>query len=374
MPIIKTEKGYKIDISLGYDPITGKQRRIKKKNIKTKAEAENLIAYYKRLYYQSALPVNQKTTFEEIGQTYFSSYTVNHKPTYIRTQKGYYNHRILPYFKNTLIAKTNKKVCIEFRDYLLNDNKNPLSNNSINKHMILLKKIFDVAIDENLISINPCNSIKKLKVEKEKMKFWTPLEFKQFINSLKDNEYIYKVFYTTAYLTGMRSGEMLALKWEDIDFLRNEIHVNKTLSRVNKENIITSPKSSTSNRYITINSKLSSLLQEWKNYQSNLLQSYLLDKHSILDAHVFQYNMELPARENFSTKKIQKICKRTNLTPIRLHDFRHSHVALLINNNEDTVTIKERMGHASITTTIDTYGHLFPNKQKSMSDKFDNIF
>lgn len=76
----------------------------------------------------------------------------------------------------------------------------------------------------------------------------------------------------------------------------------------------------------------------------------------------------------FETKKITKICKDAGLTPIRLHDFRHSNVALLIDNHEEITAIKERMGHASITTTIDTYGHLFPNKQKSMSDKFDNIF
>ncbi|WP_376699596.1 tyrosine-type recombinase/integrase [Listeria booriae] len=57
---------------------------------------------------------------------------------------------------------------------------------------------------------------------------------------------------------------------------------------------------------------------------------------------------------------------------MRLHDFRHSNVALLINNKEELTAIKERMGHASITTTIDTYGHLFPNKQKSMSDNIVN--
>lgn len=56
-----------------------------------------------------------------------------------------------------------------------------------------------------------------------------------------------------------------------------------------------------------------------------------------------------------------------------LHDFRHSHVVLLIHNNEEPTKIKQRLGYASITTTIDTYGHLYPNAQKSMSDKLDDI-
>lgn len=72
----------------------------------------------------------------------------------------------------------------------------------------------------------------------------------------------------------------------------------------------------------------------------------------------------------FETKKITKICKDAGLIPIRLHNLRHSHIALLIDNHCD----KKQMEQASITITIDTYGHLFPNKQKSMSVKIDHLF
>lgn len=373
MVIKKTDKGYILDVSLGYDPVAQKQRRIKKRNIKTKAEAEHLQSYYKQQYFQNNLVTNLKVTFDQIGDKYFANYTVDQKLTYVRTQKGYYNHRIMPHFTGSLISKLEKKDCIQFRDMLLNeDEKTRLSNNSINKHMILLKKLFDVAIDDNLILRNPCTGIKKLKVVKQKMKFWTTAEFKCFIDAIDEKDYVDKVFFTTAYLTGMRAGEMLALRWEDIDFGRNEIHVSKTMSRVGGENIVTTPKSTNSNRYITINAKLAEMLKDWKERQEALLKSYLIT--DLKDITVFQYSINTPIRECFGTKKITGICKVAGLTPIRLHDFRHSHVALLIDNHEEITAIKERMGHASITTTIDTYGHLFPNKQKSMSDKFDDIF
>ncbi|MBC1358312.1 tyrosine-type recombinase/integrase [Listeria booriae] len=372
MGIKKTHKGYTIDVSLGYDPIAQKQRRIRKSNIKTKAEAEHIASYYKQQYFQNNLVTNLKVTFNQIGDKYFANYTVDQKPTYIRTQKGYYNHRILPYFKETQVSKIEKKDCIKFRDELLNEDvKTRLSSNSINKHMILLKKLFDVAIDDNLIVRNPCIGIKKLKVVKQKMKFWTTSEFKRFISAIDEKDFVDIVFFTTAYLTGMRAGEMLALQWEDIDFGRNEIHVSKTMSRVSGENIVTTPKSTNSNRYITINAKLAEMLKDWKKRQESLLRSYLIT--DLKDITVFQYSINTPIRECFGTKKIKKICKEAELTPIRLHDFRHSHVALLIDNKEEITAIKERMGHASITTTIDTYGHLFPNKQKSMSDKFDDL-
>ncbi|EUJ42312.1 site-specific integrase [Paenilisteria rocourtiae] len=102
---------------------------------------------------------------------------------------------------------------------------------------------------------------------KQEMKFWTTVEFKTFIDAIDEKDYVDNVFFTTAYLIGVRAGEMLALRWEDIDFGRSEIHVSKTVSRVSGENIITAPKSISSNRYITINAKLAEMLKDWKERQ-----------------------------------------------------------------------------------------------------------
>ncbi|WP_330927538.1 tyrosine-type recombinase/integrase [Enterococcus sp. BWB1-3] len=125
---------------------------------------------------------------------------------------------------------------------------------------------------------------------------------------------------------------------------------------------------------MTINSNLLERLKKWKTDQPQFLLDHFqnFDPDTLL---VFQYNENHPSRDFFS-RRIKRIIKENNLNiePIRLHDFRHSHVALLIHNGEEPTAIKERLGHASITTTIDTYGHLYPNKQKSMSDKLNNIF
>ncbi|MBC1973567.1 tyrosine-type recombinase/integrase [Listeria welshimeri] len=100
------------------------------------------------------------------------------------------------------------------------------------------------------------------------------------------------------------------------------------------------------------------------------VEHFLSEENSNIEFKALQ-ERQFHIRENFGTKKIQRICNRCAVQPIRLHDFRHSHVALLIDNGENITVIKERMGHSSITTTIDTYGHLFPNKQREMSDKLD---
>lgn len=91
------------------------------------------------------------------------------------------------------------------------------------------------------------------------------------------------------------------------------------------------------------------------------------------NVYIFQYREKAPTKDIFS-RRIRTICNRGDVEPIRLHDLRHSHVALLINQREDHTTIKERLGHASIKTTIDVYGHLFPNKQRETADRLDDLF
>ncbi|WP_221774503.1 site-specific integrase [Listeria booriae] len=204
------------------------------------------------------------------------------------------------------------------------------------------------------------------------MDFWTVEEFKCFISLFDESEHNYKVFFYTLYFTGMRLGEILGLTWKDINFISSEINVSKTFSIHKGEVSITSPKTKYSNRRISINKSLTHELELWKVEQNNLLKSYLLEQKE--DTQVFQFNHTY-THKDIIYKQFHKILTREQtLKKIRIHDFRHSHVALLIHNDEDYTVIKERLGHASITTTIDIYGHLFPSKQKSIADKLDNFF
>ncbi|WP_375335793.1 site-specific integrase [Bacillus sp. WMMC1349] len=185
-----------------------------------------------------------------------------------------------------------------------------------------------------------------------------------------EEEFLFKAFYTTSYLTGMRCGEMLALNWTDLDKFRREINVYKSLSFNKGEYKITTPKTKNSIRRISVNPKLISLLDQWKEKQRKLFEQLNIQYSE--NIYIFQYK-DLPPSKDVFSRRIKKICERGSIKPIRLHDLRHSHVALLIHQKEDYATIKERLGHASIKTTIDVYGHLFPNKQRVMADRLDDL-
>lgn len=369
MPIKKTNNGrYKIDISIGTDPITGKRRRLTR-SASTKKEAEDVYYQLTQKYNRGQALSIRNLSFDTVTDLYLEECKLHSKPNYYQNQKYLIQKHMRECFKNSNLKKVTANDIREYQQRLINSG---LSNKSVNNIMITLKRVFDKALEEHVISVNPCNAVKNLGLNKKQMKFWTPDQFKEFISLIdEEDEFLFKTYYTTAYFTGMRCGELLALTWKEIDGFRREINVYKSLAYINSEIVITEPKTKNSIRRISINTKLFDLLKKWKEKQKSLFTRLKL-KHND-DVHVFQYRDQPPTKDIFS-RRIRTICKRGSLEPIRQHDLRHSHVALLIHQGEDYTTIKERLGHASIKTTIDVYGHLFPNKQKETADRLDDFF
>ena len=301
---------------------------------------------------------------------------INHrKISYINTQENNYNKHIREYFINVdNVGKLTYEDIYQFREQLrqkiAQNTDKPLSTNTINKIMILLKKIFDVGLRKGYYSNNPVKLLKKLPIEKPKIQFWTIEEFQQFLKLFKVDEYNIKLLFTVLFFTGLRLGEALALTWQDIDFTSNTIHVTKS-TYVNKGiSHISTTKTKAGTRRIIINKKLSQELETWQKKQAKQLQQFSND---ITTLQVFQ-NSPIIITKDAIEKQYKKILERDNtLKKIRIHDFRHSHASLLINNGEDYLVVKERLGHASITTTIDTYSHLYPSKQKDLADKLDDL-
>ncbi|HFI0042754.1 TPA: tyrosine-type recombinase/integrase [Streptococcus suis] len=367
--------GWIVDISNGFDPITLKQRRVVRKGYKTKKEATEAEHYLRSVELKERF-YGAKITVSMLYELLKEEDSINcRKISYINTQDNNYNRHIKDYFsKVDNVGKLTYEDIYQFREYLKqkvaqNSNK-PLSTNTINKIMILLKKIFDVGLRKGYYATNPVKLLKKLPIEKTKMQFWTVEEFQQFLTLFEPEEYNIKLLFTVLFFTGLRLGEALALTWQDIDFSSNTIHITKSIY-VNKGiSHISTTKTKAGTRMIIINKKLSKELQHWQQQQKHLLEQFTSDS---LTLQVFQSN-PLTITKNAIEKQYKKILERDDtLKKIRIHDFRHSHASLLINQGEDYLVVKERLGHASITTTIDTYSHLYPSKQKALADKLDDL-
>ena len=377
MTVKKAKNGtWTVDISDGFHPVTKKRIRIIRKGFKTKKEALELEQYIrfvelkeKRFDFLVTTDMLFDILEEEDRQN-------NRKISYITTQRNNYERHIKPYFINTNLNKLSYEHIFEFREHLKikpkkQNDSSTLNHNTVNKIMILLKKIFDTGVRKSLIDKNPAENLRKLPISKPTINFWGIEEFNEFRKLIKSDEISYYLFFTIAFFTGMRMGEILALNWGDINLITNTIHITKTAYFVNGINHINNTKTRAGTRHITINNKLARRLADWKEEQENLLKEFTTDTGSL---QVIQ-STPIPMTKNMIDKKFKQILTRNNnLKKIRIHDLRHSHASLLINQGEDYLVVKERLGHASITTTIDTYSHLYPSKQKNLASKLDDFF
>ena len=163
--------------------------------------------------------------------------------------------------------------------------------------------------------------------------------------------------FMTLYYTGMRKGELLALTPADIDLGKGTISVTKNYQRIAGQDIITTPKTPKSNRVITIPNRLSECLRDY------MAQCYELQPGD----RIFPYT------KSFLDHEMENGCKRSGVKKIRIHDLRHSHASLLVEMGFSPLLIAERLGQERVQTTMETYSHLYPNKQGEVANRLDGM-
>ena len=155
----------------------------------------------------------------------------------------------------------------------------------------------------------------------------------------------------------MREGELLALTAADINLAAKQIDINKTYQRLNGTDITTPPKTKKSRRKVPIPDFLCQELQNFINTR------YMLAPNERL----------FPATKHFLSHEMERGCKKTGIKRIRIHDIRHSHASLLINQGCDALILADRLGHEKVSTTLNTYSHLFPHKQQELVSNLEQL-
>lgn len=202
---------------------------------------------------------------------------------------------------------------------------------------------------------NPCKKVDKMGSAKSpNLNFWTQEEFETFIPYTKDKP-IYSMIFKVLFWTGMRIGEVLALTKADINLTECSIRINKTYYRKNKKDYITTPKTEKSNRVTSVPMFLA---KELKWYMAGIYGLEERDRIFPITQRPVQHWLVEKARE-------------AGVKQIRVHDLRHSHVALLIRMGVAPIAIAQRIGHESVTTTMNTYGHLYPTVQGEIAEMLD---
>lgn len=181
---------------------------------------------------------------------------------------------------------------------------------------------------------------------------------------------MYAFFRLLAY-SGMRKGEALALTWKDINFNKNTISINKTVTMVeNNKLVIQTPKTLSSIRIIYMDDETMSVLKKWRSKQSHIL--YMDGKTSLNDRLLFSKNdgsLLHPTRPN---NWMHQLTKRYGLKYISCHGFRHTHASILFQAGATIKEVQNRLGHADAKTTLNVYTHVTQKEQNETALKFAN--
>jgi len=207
--------------------------------------------------------------------------------------------------------------------------------------------------------------------QQHEMQTWNEDEIMLFLDAAKPTPY-YEIFYL-ALFTGMRRSELLALRWQDIDSILGQIYVNRSVHVLKGGKVhYRTPKTAKGRRTIALTPSTLLMLAEYR--QRKEAEALLLDR-PIQDSDLLFGNLEgKPVLPSTLTHTWGRMVKTAGLKPIRLHDARHTHASLMLKQGIHPKIVQERLGHSSITITLDTYSHVAPGLQQAAANSFDEAF
>lgn len=346
----KDKKTGKWLIQYRYTDWQGKRRKSTKRGFATKREAEEWLRNF--LITQKA---DFDMKFENFWKMYYADMETRLREHTMRTKKYIVELKILPYFGNKRVNDITAADIRQWQNELIKIGYSPTYLKTINNQ---LSAIFNYAVRYYDLKSNPCAKAGSMgKSKAEEMDFWTGEEFRRFIDSVMNKRLSYMAF-MTLYWTGMRMGELLALNPKDVDLEKRTISITKSYQRLGKKDVITPPKTPKSKRVITIPEFLAA---DIKDYMDSL---YDLQENDRL----------FPITKYYLEHEMQRGIKESGVKRIRVHDLRHSHASMLIELGFSPLEIANRLGHEKVETTLNTYAHLYPNKQTKLAERLDSEY
>ena len=375
----KRGKNWRYRISLGKNPNTGKYEYISKSGFARKSDAKNHAEMVERQIRNGEYIAPSTHTFNYVADEWINHYSRNTKVSSVRArEKAIYHAK--QQFGNRSIQTITK------RDYqaFVDDISTRFSKNYVDSIVSSTNLIFKYALDMKIIAKSPIEGIKRTKFKPTvedleqnslQQKFLEKDELFEFLSVAKNHHKplnSFELFTFLAY-SGMRAGEVLALKWSDIDYEECTVSITKTYYNPNnnKKNYqILTPKTESSIGKISIDPNVIKLLQDYKvNVQDKWKNELYVDNDFI-----FTDNNGYPLVIKKLSQWIQAIMLQTNIDKnITTHSFRYTHCSLLIEAGVHIKEIQERLRHKDINTTMNIYAKITESYKKDASQKFSKL-
>jgi integrase len=360
------KNSYTVFISLGKDPITGKYNYHWETVRGTKTDAEKRRTELLHQLDTGTFIKPNKTTFAEYLERWLQDYAKPKlSPRSYERYAGIIKNYLIPEIGNIPLTQLRPE---HIQKHYRTIRDQGLKSETIRFHHAVIHKALQTAVKWAILNRNAADGVDVPKTVHTEMQTWDDFEVRHFLDTAKDS--IYYALFHLALFTGMRRSELLGLQWRDVEV--QQIHVCRSLHHLKDGSyIFTQPKSEKSKRIIALSPSSVLVLAEHKGRQQAIRA--MLGETLGKDDLVFSTPQGSPLRPNTITRAWTMLATKADIKHIRLHDARHTHASLMLKQGIHPKIVQERLGHSTISMTLDIYSHVAPGLQEAAARSFDTL-
>ncbi len=352
--------------------LEGSRRRQSKRAYATKKEAQLALAELLASHENQSFVVRSNLSVEEYGITWLEGLAVQgRKASTIRGYSANLRNYIVPNLGSVKLQELRASDLDRLYAHLLKTNGKrgkPISKTSVHHVHVQLGKMLNDAERKGLVIRNVARqadapSQASARNAAPEMKVWTPAQLQRFLAHA--GSYRAGPMMRLMAMTGVRRGELVALGWKDVDLSRGTIDIRAAASVINKVEVLDTPKTRRGRRTIDLDAETKAVL---KRHRTKQLEE-LLAIGAPTDGRVFTNAFGEPLRPHSVGQAFNRLVETCDDLPrIRLHDLRHTHASHLLAAGVNARIVSERLGHSSVSFTLDTYGHVMPGQQADAAE------
>ncbi|MDQ4213784.1 site-specific integrase [Microbacterium capsulatum] len=235
---------------------------------------------------------------------------------------------------------------------------------TVRRIVAVLQSAFRDAANDQLIDDNPAHGVRLPTVERDEFQPWEPEQIGHFLDVAAKHRL--GELFTVAVFCGMRRGELVGLRWEDVDLAKREIAVKHTRVQAGKETIETSPKSRAGRRIIELDDTTVGALIAWQIKQTTERETW--GEAWTDSGYVFTYENGTPLRPAYASRLFESLRDQAQLEHASIHSLRHTHASLLLASGTDIAIVSKRLGHSTVALTSDVYAHLIASASRRAAE------
>ncbi|UTR04689.1 site-specific integrase [Alkalihalobacillus sp. LMS6] len=366
------------------DVFTGEQKELKKQGFKSKPEA---VAHFTKALeeLESGMNVQKDLTVVDYVNKWYEEYRVNKvsKNSYRLDKRNIDNH-IAPYFKNLLLSNLDNIHYQKFINHLI-DKTSAKTGRKLSKRAVEIihttmsgamkrakyeKRIKDNPV-EGAVIYTPREKV-KAKSRHKKLKFLPYENISSFLDAALEDNYTYYMFFKFLIETGVRKGEALALKWDNIDLAMKRVYIEETIDYEAKsdDELFDETKTYRSTRDFQIPARLVQQLNAHRVRQEDNKMRFKDNYKYDLDL-VFCREDGSPIPKSTLFNAFRRILRKIDMPPLPIHSLRHTFAVLMIESGVEMLYIQEALGHESIQITSDVYSHVSKRIETKSLESFE---